>query len=272
MVRIVLKGQAYDQDPQLAGASQVARYVGAASPPWRPRFLSAFARSALRRDRPRTCYHRPVNRCVPLLLLLAATSVSALQLTLDPVAITAALRIGQSSLDREREAFHAPYRLAVSVPPIDYVDIITPFRRVALASEQRMRLGERSLSQRQAMDLLATTPGLIEVVVQLTFHPMHAMVRVPDYQVRLISPAGTPIEPRSIDLVPRFGPRLDNMPVPLPGVPTEGAGRTAQPMLGGSVIAAFDGSSLDAKAAYQVAVLEQGKELARTRLELTKLR
>ena len=215
-----------------------------------------------------------MTRGAPLLvLLLTVATASALELTLNPVAITAALSIGQSRLDREREAFHAPYRLAVNVPPIDYVDIITPFRRVALASEQRMRLGERSLSQRQAMELLATMPGLIEVVVQLTFHPMHALVRVPDYQVRLISPAGRPIEPRSIDLVPRFGPRLDNMPVPLPGTPTNnGAARTAQPMLGGSVVAAFDGSTLDAKTAYQVAVLEQGKELARTRLDLGQLR
>jgi hypothetical protein len=214
-----------------------------------------------------------VTRGAPLLvLLLTVATASALELTLDPVAITAALRIGQSRLDREREAFHAPYRLAVNVPPIDYIDITTPFRRVALASEQRMRLGERSLSQRQAMELLATSPGIIEVVLQLTFHPMHALVRVPDYQVQLISPAGKPIEPRRIDLVPRFGPRLDNMPVPLPGTPTNGAARTAQAMLGGSVIAEFDGSTLDAKSAYQVAVLEQGKELARTRLDLGKVR
>jgi hypothetical protein len=214
-----------------------------------------------------------VTRCAPLcLLLLTAVTGTALELTLAPAAITDALRIGQSRLDRERDAFHAPYRLAVNVPPIDYIDIVTPFRRVVLAAEQRMRLGERSLSQRQVMELLATTPGLIEVAVQLTFHPMHALVRVPDYQVRLLSPAGKPIEPRSIDLVPRFGPRLDNMPVPLPGVPTNGAARTAQPMLGGSVVAAFDGTTLDVKIVYQVAVLEQGKELARTRLELTKLR
>jgi hypothetical protein len=207
-----------------------------------------------------------------LLLLLTGATVAALEPSLDPAAITDALRIGQSRLDREREAFHAPYRLAVSVPPIDYIDVVTPFRRVALASEQRMRLGDRSLSQRQAMELLAATPGLIEVVVQLTFHPMHALVRVPDYQVRLIAASGGSIEPRGIDLVPRFGPRLDNMPVPLPGAPVNGAPRTAQPMLGGSAIAAFDGLTLDATGAYQVVVLEKGKELARARLDLGKVR
>lgn len=214
-----------------------------------------------------------MGKCASLLLLLLTGSLSALELSLDPRAITEALRIGQSRLDREREAFHAPYRLLVNVAPIDYIDIVTPFRRVALASEQRMRLGDRSLSQRQAMDLLATAPTLIDVVVELTFHPMHALVRVPDYQVRLIAPAGAmPIEPHGTDLVPRFGPRLDAMPVPLPGAPTIGTPRTAQPMLGGSVIAAFDGATLDAKGVYAVVVLEKGKELARARLDLTKLR
>lgn len=207
-----------------------------------------------------------------LLLIVMAATVSALDLSLDPNAITDALRIGQSRLDREREAFHAPYRLVVSVPPIDYIDVVTPFRRVALASEQRMRLGERSLSQRQAMELVATTPGVIDIVVQLTFHPMHALVRVPEYEVRLIPPGGKPIAPRRMDHVPRFGPRLEGMPVPLPWTPTIGTPLSAQPMLGGSVIAVFDGLTLDVKTAYQVVVLEKGKELARTRLELGKVR
>lgn len=209
-------------------------------------------------------------RIATLVLVLAAT-VSAFDPILDPARIQQALSIGGSRLERDRTTFHAPYRLPVDRAPIDYIDIVTPFRRLALAAEQRMRLGDRSLSQRQAMELLDSAPGVLDVLVELTFHPMHALVRVPEYEVRLLPPAGKPIAPRSTDRVPRFGPRLEGSTVPLPGVSGSGR-RIAQPMLGGTAIASFDGLTLNASAVYDVVVMEKGKELARARLELGKLR
>jgi hypothetical protein len=114
---------------------------------------------------------------------------------------------------------------------------------------------------------------VIDLVVELTFNPMHTFVRVPDYEVRLAPPSGRVIEPRNLDRVPRFGPRVEGTVMPLPGVSsTTGALRTTQPMLGGSVIAAFDGFALDANGTYDVVVAERGKELARTRLLLKNVR
>lgn len=204
-------------------------------------------------------------------ILTGATSLAALEPTLDLRGIEQAMAIGQTHLDRERVAFHQPYRLRVDRPPIDYIDIVSPFRRLVLASEQRARLGERSFSQRQAIELLAATPGLLEVRAELTFHPMHALARVPDYAIRLVADRRV-VEPRSLERVPRFGPRVDGQPVPLPSaagaLPLPGT----QPMLGGTVIAAFDGLRLDVNGAYDVLVLEAGKELARARLVLKNLR
>lgn len=206
-------------------------------------------------------------------LLLLAASVRAVELALDPQAVLEAIRVSQTGLDRERAALHAPYRLAVNRAPVDYIDVITPFRRVMLAAEQRRQLAERPISQREALELLATSSGIIDLVVDLTFNPLHTFVRVPDYEVRLLPPGGRPITPRNLDRVPRFGPRVAGTVVPLPGTPATTTGaRTSQPMLGGTVIAAFDGFALDRNGTYQVMVTENGKDVAQTRLELKTLR
>lgn len=205
-------------------------------------------------------------------ILIGTASLAALEPTLDLRAIEQAIAIGLARLDRERTAFHQPYRLNVDRPPIDYLEIISPFRRVALAAEQRLRLGERSFSQRQALELLAVTPGLIEVRAELTFHPMHALASVPDYGIHLVTTGGQVVTAGSLERVPRFGPRVDGLPVPMPGVPGALPLPGTQPMLGGTVIAAFDGLRLDANGVYDVLVVEKGRELARTRLVLKSLR
>jgi hypothetical protein len=204
------------------------------------------------------------------LALLLTASATAVELSLNLAAIDQAILIGRSA-DRERSRFHAPYRLAVGRAPVDHIDIITPFRRVVLGTEHSVGRGDRSFGQRQAFALAAAAPEQIDIRVELTFHPMNAYVGVPGYEVTLATAAGAPIRPKGLDLVPRFGARVDGTPPPSPARP--GAGISlGEPVLGGTVIARFDGRLLVAGAVYDVLVAEKGKEVARARLPLSKIR
>ena len=87
-------------------------------------------------------------------LLLVQVGAAAMQATLDPRAVSDAVALGQSRGERERARFHMPYRLVVSRAPVDFVEVVTPFRRIVLEAEARAQTGDRAFGQRQAIELL----------------------------------------------------------------------------------------------------------------------
>jgi hypothetical protein len=204
--------------------------------------------------------------------VLMSTGASAIQLTLDRRAIEEAVFIGQSRIDAERHRFHAPYRLSVARPPVDWIDVITPYHRVELAAEMNARTGSRQFGQREALEILRGAPNQIDLVVELSFHPLNTFVGVPLYQVGMIGPRGTPMQPRRVDRFPRFAPRVEPS---WPAFPTPSGAAVfggGQPVVGGTIIAAFDGSLLDPTARYEVVVSEAEREIARTVLDLGRMR
>jgi hypothetical protein len=200
-----------------------------------------------------------------------------MEVSLDRRAIQEALDIANTSIERTRARFHADYRFVVGRAPVDFIEIVTPFRRLVLAAETRARTGNRMFAQREALEALKQDPERVDLYVELTFHPLNTFVGVPGYRVMLKSTrAGAPpIHPSAIDRIPRVGPRVDGQPVygPLPypippRVPSGG-----EPLSGGTLIAAFDGRLLDPKGAYDAAVVdERDKELASVRIDLARLR
>jgi hypothetical protein len=208
-----------------------------------------------------------------LFAVLCATGVlSSVQVTLDPRAISEAIAIGQSRVDANRARFHAPYRMPVARAPIDSIEVVTPFRLVAMHAESRARAGDRSFGQRQAFDILSASPAELEIWVELTFHPLNTYVGVPPYEVALIDTNGVRTTPRTIQHVPRHGPRVDGEPLRLPGAGGIALPGGSQPMTGGSVTAQFDGRPLNATGVYQVVIVEGKTELARVRVDFAKLR
>jgi hypothetical protein len=202
----------------------------------------------------------------------ASAAGRGVDLEMDRTAIGEALSLGQSRIDRDRVRFHEPYRTIVGKPPLDYIDFITPFRRVVLAAESRMRAGDRSFGQRQALELAAAADNELDVVVEFSFHPLNNYVGVPDYRLRLErGPGGVATLPRSSERVPRYGVRVDGVPpsAPAPGAVAPGK---SQPLLGGTLIAHFAGRRLDAAGVYDVVVEEAGKELGRVRADFGRLR
>ena len=206
--------------------------------------------------------------------LLGATGVEAIELVLGPRALTEAVDVGQTRIDSIRTRFHQPYRLPVLRPPVDYIEIVTPFRRVALAAASRARAGERLVGQREARETLGDTPEQVDVVVELTFHPQNTFVGVPEYVVRLlpVRAATGAMDPRDFSYVPRFGPRIDSAAPVYPYPNTLPVAPGGQPLSGGTIIARLDGRVLDANGLYDLVVLDAGNELARARVDFGALR
>ena len=209
-----------------------------------------------------------------LAAVLSSSAVFAFDATLDRRAIEEAIAIGHSRIDSVRVRFHQPYRITVGQAPVDYIEVITPFRRVEIEAETRARSGSRALSQREALDLLAAAPDQIDLYVELTFHPLNTYIGVPQYDVRLIPASGTaqpPIDPRSVERFPRYGARVEGLPLPYPAA-AGAAPRRSEPVLGGTVVARFDARLLDRNGVYEVVVGEAGKDIVRARTDFRALR
>ena len=211
---------------------------------------------------------------VVVVAVLAAltAAVSAFEPALDPRSLSEAIDLGQSRIDDLRSRFHAAYHIDVMQPPVDYIEVVTPFRRIALDAEARTRAGERLYGQREALATLGDNPSRLDIVVELTFHPLNNYVGVPAFTVVLMPPGGKAIEPRTIGRVPRFGPRLSSTLLPYPYVANSAAPQGSQPLLGGSIIATFDGAALEARGTYLTLIRDSGKDVAKATVDLARLR
>jgi hypothetical protein len=202
-------------------------------------------------------------------MVLTGTSAAGLQVTLDRRAIEEAIFIAHSPNDFERRQFHATYRHLVGRPPIDWIDVITPFHRVEIAAEKSAR-GRVQFGQREAYQILGAAPSRIELLVEMTFHPLNTFVGVPSYDVELIASESTRVRPLRVDRFPRVTPRAETFVPDLP--PSVTAPGTRQPVLGGTLLASFEGSSLNPQGRYEAVVLDGTTELGRSTLDLGRMR
>jgi hypothetical protein len=212
-----------------------------------------------------------------LVVLGCAAGLAGFELTLTPRAMQEALSIGQSSIERTRTRFHADYRFAVGRAPVDFIEIVTPFRRLVIAAETSTRLGRRLFGQRESLEALKPDPERVELYVDFTFHPLNTFVGVPGYTVTLKppTPGSAPIPVSGLDRIPRFGARVEGQPVytplPYPIPPRVPSG--SEPLTGGTVIARVDGRRLDPRGTYDVLVAdERDTPLATVRVDLSRLR
>jgi hypothetical protein len=105
-----------------------------------------------------------------LALVLTGGTVAAFEPSLDLRLIDEAIAVGQSRIEAVRERYHQPYRLQVNQPPIDYIEVVTPFRRVVLLAEERARAAiAGSASAMRSRPSGSPTP--VEIIVEMTFHP-----------------------------------------------------------------------------------------------------
>jgi hypothetical protein len=224
---------------------------------------------------------------VALTAILAVVTVTAtargpaVQTDLDPQSVLDAVTLGQAALDGGRTAFHRSYQFAIGRPPLDSVDIVTPFRRVVIAAELRARAGDRRFGQRDGLAVAAAHPGQLSVHAEFAFHPLNTYVLVPQYRMAWLTRRGGRIEPANTESAPRFGPKTgaDALPVPLgggtPGTATGFRPGSGQPMMGATVVSYFDARRLvgEQDTAVELVIEEAGREeLARLPIDLTIVR
>lgn len=199
------------------------------------------------------------------------SGLSAFDVTLDRRALEEAMSIGLSQVDSVRTRFHQPYRIVVGAAPVDFVDVVTPFRNIVLAAEAQARAGSRRFGLREAQQTYGDGTGLA-LHVELTFHPFNTFIGVPDYDVVLTGGPAT-INPESIDRIPRFGPRVEGAP-PV-GTSTAGgllAPRGSQPLTGGTLVARFLATGVTPDGVYEARVMDGKTVLARARIDLGRVR
>ena len=202
--------------------------------------------------------------------LLTVAAIHAAQLTLTPSEIEEAVRLGQTRITADRTRFHARYRVPVTQPPVDFIDVVTPFRRVVIAADERTRLGDRSFGQRQAIELLNAAGGRFDFVIELTFHPQNTFIAMPEYGVTLVKDG----QRLALDVArrPRFGARVEDLPAALPTPAGVIPRRGSEPMLGGTVIAQVDGAVLSGASSIDLVVSDGTSDVARAKIDLGSLR
>jgi hypothetical protein len=201
-------------------------------------------------------------------IALCSATPGAVQMPIDYAAIDDALALARGSATT-RARYHDAYRLTAARMPIDYVDIVTPFRRVVIAAQLQADSGNRSFGQRQALELLRAAGAKLDVRVEMTFHPQNNLLGVPAYAVFLAG-RGTAL-PISVDRLSRWTPRVDGLPPALPAGGGSGPSR-GMPLLGGTLVAQFDLESIDPGGSYDIVIGDAASELARVRLDLKRLR
>ena len=205
-----------------------------------------------------------------LLVLTGVTLLAAVQTNLDLPAVSEAVALGRVT-GPARARFHNTYRAILATAPVDTIDIVTPFRRIVLASQARMTAGDRSFGQRQALEILSKSGDQLDVHVELTFHPLNTFVGVPAYHVHLAVQRGPALQPASIDRIPRWTPRMDGALPETPSTTVAGAAR-GQPLLGGTLIAHFNLREIDPRGTYDVVIDGEGGEIGRATMKLESMR
>ena len=217
--------------------------------------------------------------CAALALaLLHLTPASAVDINLDRDAIDQAIVFSRQATRGERQAFHDGY-LRTPGDQVRRVSVVTEYRRVVLLMEEKMRVLDRNYGVRQMTDALKPWRGLVEIIVELQFHPQNTYVGVPLVDVLLV-PLDEPGDPMPLvaeatDRRPRFGLFWEPTPVdapwwpfPPPNTPVIAG---SEPLSGGWVHARFDARAF-ARARYEVAVKNGAATLARVPFDFGAIR
>lgn len=217
--------------------------------------------------------------CAGVLLALgAAAPVRAVDTRIDADAIDRAIIFARQATREERRAFHDGYQ-RLPGDAVRRISLVSEYRRVVLLVEEKMRLLDRSYGVRQMTQALTPWRGLLEVIVELQFHPQNNYVGVPliDVLVVPLDAPGTPmpLTAEATDRRPRFGlfwdpPPMDApwWPFPPPSVPVITG---SEPLTGGWVHARFDAAPF-ARGRHEVVVKDGATTLGRAEFDLGAIR
>lgn len=217
-----------------------------------------------------------------LAVLAVVVSVSsqarAIDADLDTEGVDSAITFARQATRQDRQAFHAGY-IREPGEQVRRISLVSEYRRVVLLVEEKRRVLDRNYGVRQMATLLKPWRGLLEVIVELQFHPHNNYVGVPLIDVLLVplddSSAPMPLTPEATDRRPRFGqfwdpPPFDApwWPFPPPAVPVITG---SEPLTGGWLFSRFDARPL-ARGRYEVVVKDGAVTLGKGEFDVGRLR
>jgi hypothetical protein len=143
-----------------------------------------------------------------LLTLLAAMcgSLGAVDINLGTAGIQRAIAVARQP-PATRAAFHRQYIVTTGPPIVERFEVTTELRRLVRAIEERQRRGNRSFRVQDADVVLRNWRARVGVAAHLKFHPLSALVTVPQYELLLMrSTEPEVIRPIEIRRQPLDGP------------------------------------------------------------------
>lgn len=208
----------------------------------------------------------------------ALVPARAVDAHIDADAIDRAIIFARQATREERRLFHDGYQ-RLPGQAVRRISLVSEYRRVVLLVEEKMRMLDRDYGVRQMTQALTPWRGLLEVIVELQFHPQNNYVGVPLIDVLLVpsdtGPVPTPVLPEATDRRPRFGLFWDPPPMeapwwpfPPPAVPVITG---SEPLTGGWVHARFDARPLS-RGRYEVVVKNGATTLGTGEFDLATLR
>jgi hypothetical protein len=224
---------------------------------------------------------RTTIACAGALLVLALGAeapAGAVDARIDAETIDRAIIFARQATRDERRTFHDGYQ-RLPGEAVRRISVVSEYRRVVLLVEEKMRLLDRNYGVRQMTQALTPWRGLIEVIVELQFHPQNNYVGVPLIDVLAVplDAAATPmpLTAEATDRRPRFGlfwdpPPMDApwWPFPPPSIPVIAG---SEPLTGGWVHARFDARPF-ARGRHEVVVKDGATTLGKAEFDFGALR
>ncbi len=163
------------------------------------------------------------------------------------------------SRESERQQFHRRYVIDVNDATVTQFEVLTEFRRLVLVTEEHIFRGDWMFSRgtRLAEDALKPFRGVVTLRSTLRFHPLNAYVTTPAYVLAVGAPGG-PMTPLDTQITPQYS------------APFKNRGKTLTSLLGATIEATAPAAQV-AETSRAVAVVLDGRELARTTIDFSHL-
>jgi hypothetical protein len=164
--------------------------------------------------------------------------------------------------DSERAQFHRRYLFDLRDATITQIEVITEFRRLVLVTEEHIFRGDWlfSRSLRSAEEALAASRGIVTIRALVRLNPLNTYIAPPPYMLALgANTSGAAPAPLETQVSPQYS------------VPFKGRNGKTLTSLVGATIEADVASVQLGQTSRIVAVMLDGKELARTTVEFGRL-
>src|SRR5262245_47133868 len=163
--------------------------------------------------------------------------------------------------DSERQQFHRRYVFPLTDAAVTQIEIITEFRQLVLTTEEHIFRGDWlfSRSVKSGEEAIASSRGLVKIRAMVRFNPLNTYITPPPYLLAITPNAtGAPVA-------------LETQVASQFSTPFKGRGGKTVSSLVGAALEADVASLQLGQATRIVAVILDGKELARTTVEFGKL-